>query len=403
MSIATKSKLAVHGGEPVRGPDKSWPKWPIFGDAERRALNEVLESGKWWYGERVARFERDYAAFQDAQYCVTCTSGTTALELCLQVLGIGHGDEVIVPPYTFVATASAVARVGATPVFVDIDESWTLDPSQLEAAISPQTKAIIPVHFGGRIADMDRINAIAAEHELTVIEDACHSWGGKWKGKGTGALGYAGVFSFQASKNITAGEGGAILTDHEDFAEMCRSVANCGRVPDSPWYAHHHMGTNARLTEFAAALLSAQLSRLEEHTRIREENAAYLNEELSTIEGVIPQPNDPRITRRAYHLYCFRVNPEEFGCSRDQFVTAARAEGMTLGPGYPHPLYKQPVFERTSGTQDYSKCHCPVAEDLCYRSAVFFTHPMLLSSRDDMRDIVRIVQKVKEHASELAE
>ncbi|MBI5095490.1 MAG: DegT/DnrJ/EryC1/StrS family aminotransferase [Candidatus Hydrogenedentes bacterium] len=402
MPKTTKNALAIHGGTPVRGADKKWPGWPQFDDTERKALNEVLESGKWFFGDRVTQFEREYADYQDARFCVTCNSGTAAAEIAMQALGIGPGDEVLVPAYTFIATASSVARVGATPIFVDIDDSWCMDPALAEAAITPRTKAIMPVHFGSQVCDMDRFNALAQKHNLKIIEDACHSWGSKWKGKGTGALGFGGVFSFQASKNITAGEGGAILTDNEEFADACKSITNCGRAKGSVWYGHVLLGTNARITEFAAALLSAQLSRLQEHTLRRQRNAAILNKELGAIEGLIPQPGDSRMTQRAYHLYCMRMDDKAFGCSREQMVEAARAEGLPIGPGYAVPLYKQPVFAERKGTPDYTKCHCPATEDLCYRTGTWFGHPNLLGSEEDMYDIVAIFKKIKENVSLLA-
>jgi dTDP-4-amino-4,6-dideoxygalactose transaminase len=401
MAQVQAGRLAIHGGAPVRGADRTWPAWPVVTDAERRALLEVLDSGKWWYGEGVARFEEEFAAFQDAAHCVTCTSGTTSAEICVQALGIGPGDEVIVPAYTFIATASSVARMGATPVFVDVDESWCMDPAAAEAAITPRTQAIMPVHFGSRVADMDRINAIADAHGLAVIEDACHSWGAKWKGKGTGALGRCGVFSFQMSKNITAGEGGAIVTDDEALAERCRSIVNCGRVRNGGWYSHEVIGTNARLTEFAAALLRAQLARLEGQTLHRIEMAALLDRELAGIAGLTPQPGDPRMTRRAYHLYPFRLDETAFGCSRARFVEAARAEGMSLTAGYPLPLYAQPVFQRLGGR--IRPLPCPVTEDLCAHSGLWFNHALLLASEEDMRDIARIFAKLKEHVADLAD
>ena len=400
MGSGNQEKLALLGGVPVRPADKLWPAWPVFDDAERTAVAAVLESGKWFYGERVKQFEQEFAAFQDARFCVSCNSGTAALEIALQARGIGPGDEVIIPPYTFVATASAVLRVGAIPVFVDIDKAWCLDPPAIEAAITSKTRAIVPVHFGGRICDMDRINALAEKLGLIVIEDACHSWGGKWEGKGTGALGLGGVFSFQMSKNITAGEGGAILTDHEGFADQCRSISNCGRHKNGPWYHHINVGTNARMTEWAAAILSVQLSRLEDQTMRREQNAAWLNTELSGIEGLSLQPNSNRITRRAYHLYCLRIDPDTFGCDREQFVNAANAEGLPISAGYPLPLYKQPVFKNIPG-YDYAKCSCPVAEDICYRSGMWFAHQLLLGAEADMQDIVTIVRKIKAHSAAL--
>ncbi|MFA6242803.1 MAG: DegT/DnrJ/EryC1/StrS family aminotransferase [Candidatus Hydrogenedentales bacterium] len=402
MATVSASKLALKGGSPIRSSEKTWPKWPVFDDTERNALLGVLESGTWFFNERVKTFESEYAEFQDAKFGVSCNSGTAALEICLQALGIGHGDEVIVPPYTFVATASAVMRVGATAIFVDVDDSWNLDPELFEAAITPRTKAVMPVHFGSAVADMDRINAIAAKHNVHVIEDACHSWGSKWKGKGTGALGLGGCFSFQMSKNLTAGEGGIILSDNEEFAENCRSISNCGRAKGAMWYDHTLVGTNARMSEFHAAVLSAQLTRLEAQTLLRERNAAILNKALSAIGGIIPQPDDKRMTRRAYHLYNFRIDPDTFGCPRDKVVEAVKAEGLFCGSGYVRPLYKQPVFLNHKGGPDYGSIVCPMAEDLCYRSAMWFTHPILLASEEDMRDIVRIFEKVKEHASELA-
>lgn len=403
MSITTSSKLALHDGSPVRGPEKSWPEWPIFDDTERSALLEVLESRQWWYGDRVRQFEADFAALQGAQYCVSCTSGTTAAEICLQALGIGPDDEVIIPPFTFIATATSVLRNGATPVFVDVDETWNIDPSQIEAAITPRTKAIMPVHFGGLIADMDAINEIAQKHNLKVVEDACHAWGGKWKGEGTGTLGDCGVFSFQASKNVTAGEGGAIVTNDEDLAKLCRSITHSGRVEGAEWYKHYHVGTNARITEFAAAMLSAQLKRVPEQQALRNRNAAILDEALSSIEGLTPQPSDDRITDRARHIYCLRFNPDLFGCSRGQFIKAAAAEGLPMGAGYPLPVYRQPTFMSDTTSVDYSKVSCPQCEDLCERSATWFRHSILLAAEQDMQDIITIIEKVKSHAASLVD
>ncbi len=393
--------LALHGGAPIRGTDKQWPQWPIHDERERDAVLAVLESGRWFYGERVAAFEAAWAAFQGAEHCISCNSGTAAGEIILQAMGIGPGDEVLVPPYTFIATASAVLRVGAIPVFVDLDETWCMNPELAEAAITPRTKAIMPVHFGGRICDMDRMNEISARLGVPIIEDACHAWGGKWKGRGAGALGKCGFFSFQMSKNITAGEGGAILTNDPDLAAQCKSLTNCGRgAPGSPWYHHVNVGTNARLTEFQAALLLCQLTRLEEQTLIRERNAALLNQELSAIEGLTPQPGSNRITRRAHHLYCLRIDETRFGCSREQFVAAANAEGLPISAGYPMPLYRQPVFQKLT-ERDYGACCCPTAEDLCQKSGMWFLHQLLLASENDMRDIIAIVRKIKQHASTL--
>ncbi len=400
MTSQTQTPLALHGGSPIRPADKAWPAWPVHDEAERQAVLEVLESGNWFRGDRVAKFEREFAEFQGGRFCVSCTSGTTALELILNAFDIGPGDEVIIPPYTFIATASAVVRMGARPVFVDLDASWCLDPNLVEAAITPRTKAIMPVHFAGRVCDMDALNNVAQEHGLALIEDACHSWGARWKGAGTGTLGDCGAFSFQMSKNMTAGEGGAIITNDEKLAERLTSISNCGRDAQGPWYHHVRIGTNARLTEISAAILSAQLTRLDEQNQLRDRNAAILNAALSEIEGLTPQPGSNRITKRAYHLYCLKIDAQAFGCSRERFVEAARAEGFPIDPGYPSPLYKQPALLACPG-HDYSAYHCPVVEDLCEKSGMWCTHPMLLAAEEDMEDIIRIVRKIKKNTAAL--
>lgn len=396
----TTSTLALHGGTPLRSSDKAWPVWPRYDDREEKALLEVLHRDSWLFGTTTAKFEEAYAAFQGAKYCISCNSGTAAGEIILQAMGIGAGDEVLVPPYTFIATASAVLRVGATPIFVDLDDSWCMDPELTEAAITPRTKAIMPVHFGGRVCDMDKMNEIAARHGIVVIEDACHSWGGRWKDQGTGTLGACGFFSFQASKNITAGEGGGIVTNDPELAEQIWSVSNCGRKTGEPWYYHVNVGTNARLSEFQAALLLCQLERAEEHMQIRIKNAAILNEGLAGIEGLNLQRDSSNITKRAWHLYCMRLDEEAFGCSREAFVNAAVAEGLPIASGYPMPIYKQPVFQKLS-CYDYKNVSCPFTEDLCEKSGMWLLHQFLLGSEADMEDIIAIIGKIKANASKL--
>ncbi len=399
--MATQDKLAISGGNSIFGADHAWPTWPVHDELEEQAVLEVLRSGKWWFGERVAKFENDFAAFQDARFGITCNSGTTALEIVLQALDIGPGDEVLVPPYTFVATASAVMRVGATPIFVDVDDSWCMDPSRVEAAITLKTKAILPVHFGGRVCELDVLRAIAERNGIPLIEDACHSWGSKWSGKGTGAIGKCGVFSFQHSKNITAGEGGIILTDDAEFAAKCRSLVNCGRISGGVWYHHVNLGTNVRLTEIQGAILSAQLTRLEVQTLHREKNASFLTEGLEKIEGIQTQRGNTHITRRAYHLYCLRIDPGSFGCSREKFIQAANAEGLPICAGYPIPLYEQPVIEQWYRQHGITRPYCPMVEDFCRRSAMWFGQDVLLGSEEDMRGILTIFEKIKANASNL--
>lgn len=396
-----EDKLAIKDGNPVR--EKTWQSWPIHDEKERRNLLEVLESGKWWYGECVKKFEEKFAAFQDANFGVTCTNGTAALETSLVALGIGDGDEVIVPPYTFVATASTVLKVNAVPVFADIElDTANIAPKDIKKKITSKTKAIIPVHFGGLPCDMDLLNEISVKYDLHILEDACHSWGSKWKGKGTGALGDCGAFSFQMSKNITSGEGGIILTDDEDLADIARSYTNCGRGKDKPWYEHYRLGDNLRMTEFQAAILLAQLTRLEEQTVKREENASYLNEKLKDFPGIKLMREDERVTQRSYHLYMFRFMKDEWGISRGKFLEALNAEGITASGGYSHPIYTNPFFqsEEIKEWADYTDVHCPNTEQFC-SEAVWMSHPMLLSEREDMNDIVKAIRKIWKNRKEL--
>ena len=407
-------ELAINGAKPVR--TAPFPSWPVHDEKERDAVLEVLESGKWWYGEKVREFEERFARFQDARFGITTVNGTAALEISLACAGVGAGDEVIVPPYTFISTASAVLKVNAIPVFCDVErETFNMDAGKIEGCITASTRAIIPVHFAGLPCDMDKILDIARRHDLVVIEDACHSWGTRWKGKGVGAIGDAGAFSFQMSKNITSGEGGIILTDDDELAERCRSYANCGRAADKPWYEHYIVASNYRMTEFQAAILLAQLQRLESQVARRAQNARFLNEHLGAIEGMKTVREDARAEPRSYHLYCFRFDSAGFGgLSRERFVEALGAEGIPCSGGYPHPLYKNPLFALTGeGPQfcplscpfygkkdDYSEVECPECERLC-QEALWFSQSMLLGSLEDMEDIVRAITKIRENVGDL--
>jgi dTDP-4-amino-4,6-dideoxygalactose transaminase len=263
------SQLAFFGGSPLR--TKPFPSWPVFDVHEEQALLEVLRSGKWWrysYGEgvelrepeagqprsRVAEFQEAFACLQGAQYGVACANGTAALEVALKALGTGPGDEVIVPAYTFIATASSVLMVNAIPVFVDIEpDTFNIDSKRVEEAITPNTKGIIPVHFAGQAADMEAILSVARLHNLWVLEDAAHGHAGSWKDRGLGSIGHAGTFSFQASKNMTAGEGGLITTSDRDLAVLCESYVWAGRKLGRPWYEHY------RLTKSGGCLLDLQV------------------------------------------------------------------------------------------------------------------------------------------------
>jgi dTDP-4-amino-4,6-dideoxygalactose transaminase len=404
-------KLAIDGGQPVRTLD--FPSWPVWDDAEEKLLLEVLHSGHWGIlnGGKVSEFEKQFSEFVGAKRTLCVTSGTTALEITLRALGIRPGDEIITTPYTFVATPSAAFLTGAKPVFVDINpQTYLLDPAQVEAAITDRTKAIMPVHVAGCPADMDGMREVARRHNLYLIEDACQAWGAEWNGQPVGALGDIGCFSFQASKNINAGEGGAIVTNNEELAERCWSLHNVGRIRTGAWYQHEVLGWNYRLTEWQGAILLAQLGRLQQHMALRDDNATYLSARLSEIDGLSPAQVDPRVTKHAWHLYMMTYDPEAFGgwpCT--QFIAALQAEGIPCSPGY-RPLNQMPALRRalaeqagqidpwdTTETDLPSFGPCPITQDLCQRT-VWLKQTQLLGDHEDMDDIVAAVAKIQRAA-----
>ena len=408
------STLAIKGGKPVR--TRPFPAWPVFDKSDERAVAAVVRSGKWWAhgGTRVREFERRFARYQQARYGIAVPNGTISLRIPLLAAGIEEGDEVIVPPYTFFATASAVAEANAVPIFVDIHpDTYNLDPGLIEAAITPRTRAIIPVHFGGLAADMDRIMRIARKHRLTVIEDAAHAHGAEYKGRKVGAIGHMGSFSFQASKNLNCGEGGVILTNDAKLAELCDSIHDCGRAKGGFWYGHVRMGNNYRLSELQAALLLSQMRRLDAQTRRRDANGKYLNKQLGGIPGIRPLPRGVGETRHSYHLYIFRYDARVFdGLPRQKFLEAVVAEGVPCSPGYLLPLYRQEMFARMRfgpytgyrhgrGRIAYAKSDCPVCERACAGEACWLTQNVLLGSRQDMDDIVRAIGKVYENRRDI--
>ena len=402
-------KLAINGGKPVRS--KGWPEWPIWDKAadEQRVLS-VLRSGVWSRAKVVSEFEKKYAELMGSRRCLATTNGTHALITSLHALEIGVGDEVIVPPYTFVATIDVVFLVGALPVFVDTDpETFQINPERIEEKITENTKAILPVHILGLPANMDKINAIAKRHNLKVIEDACQAWLAEWKGKKCGTLGELGCFSFQNSKNLTCGEGGAIVGDDEGVMDKCHSFHNFGRAYGESMHSlsgYARLGTKCRMTEYQAAILLAQMKRLEAQTQRRTENAEYLTSRIKDIPGIIPYKLYEGVTRAAYHLYPFRYKKEYFNdMPRNKFLSALSAEGIRCSSGY-GPINKDGFFENTLNSKNFkrmysdkqlNRCreqnHCPDNDKLC-TEAVWFTQNMLLGSKKDMDDIADAIEKI---------
>ena len=409
-------RLAITGGDRIR--KKPFPSWPQFDDRELNALEQVLRSGNWggqpFPNTKAREFGERFAAFQDARFGICAVNGTAALEVALRATGIEAGDEVIVPAYTWVATALAVVYLNAVPVFVDVDaDTYCMDPDALVGAVTDRTRAVIPVHLAMCIADMDRIGQIAEQHDLTVIEDCAHMHGGRWKGKGVGSIGDMGCFSFQSSKVITSGEGGIILTNRAELAQRCQSLVHVGhKEPGYDSFDGRMLGWNYRITEFQAAVLLAQLERLDDQTRIREENATYLSGRLKEIGGVRPLVHDPRATRLAYYQYLFRYSPEEFkGLARDRFIEALNAEGIPCESWY-LPVHRSPLFAlkasqypeaRRRYGEEYApeQVSCPVTERAAYSEAVCLPHSMLLGGKRDMDDIADAIIKIKTNVHEL--
>jgi perosamine synthetase len=414
--LAINEKPALLGGKPVR--TKGVPQWPRIDAREEKALLDVLRSGHWYRGsgKNVDAFEAAYAQLTGAKHCLATANGTSALIASLGALGVGPGDEVIVPPYTFVATINAVLMFGALPVFVDSDrETFQIDARKLEPAISDHTVAIIPVHLGGAAADLDTVLAVARKRKLPVIEDACQAHLGEWKGRKVGTWGDAGCFSFQASKNLNSGEGGAVLTNDEEFQEKAYTFHNNGRGRrlSGRDFTYSATGANLRMTEFQAVILMAQMTRLEEQSRTREQNAQYLTSLLREIKGMSPARMYDGCTRNAYHLYMFRYDDAAFsGLSRATFLKALRAEGIPASAGYA-PLNKEPLIMATLQSRSYSRVytkprmarwqernHCPENDRLC-EEAVWLPQHWLLGTRADMDQVAEAVRKVQTHAASL--
>ncbi len=409
-------RLAALGGKPVR--TAAFPGWPVIDKNDREAWRKVLEEGRWCRldGQYCNTFERAYAELTGTKHCIATANGTSALFTALNALGVGPGDEVIVPPYTFVATINVVLLQHALPVFVDTDrETSQIDARKIEAAVTPRTRCIIPVHIGGNAADLDVVLTIGKKHSIPVLEDACQAHLGEWRRKKLGSWGAAGCFSFQASKNLNCGEGGAVITNDDQLAERCYAFHNNGRVRRGGYQVGPAQGgANLRLTEFQAALILQQMTRLEEQSKRRDENGAYLTKMLQEIPGVQPAKSYPGCTRNAYHLYMFRYDTEAFGgAPRAKFLKALRAEGIPASGGYT-PLNKEPFLKELLASRHFQaifgaerlkayweRNQTPENDRLC-EEAVWLGQTVLLAGRADMEQIAAAVRKIRDQAGELA-
>jgi dTDP-4-amino-4,6-dideoxygalactose transaminase len=427
VSTSSSRTLAILGGKPVRATP--FPAYPVIGEDEKRAVMEVLDSGQlstfsasrqgFLGGRKIQAFEAAFAEYHGVSHAIAVNSATSGLHAAVAACGIGPGDEVIVPPYTFTATATAVLHHNAIPVFVDIDpETFCLDPGRVEAAITPHTKAIIPVHLLGHPADMDRILALARRHGLKVIEDCAQAPGARYKGRLVGTMGDCGVFSFQETKNMATGEGGMVITNDPGLAERARMVRNHGEAViagEARKYLTSTIGWNYRMTEIEAAIGLVQLAKLDRLNQARRDLSYYLLDRLPRHIGV-KYPTEAAHIEHVYHVFGMTYDEAAVGLPRTRFIEALVAEGVPVGPGYPRPLYHNPLFQDRmaygtkgcpftchlyQGTVSYAKGLCPVAEDLCARTALWTFVVRPPATERDMADIVAGFEKVLGGVSEL--
>ena len=410
---------ALLGGAKVHTGD--WPKWPAWNPAtDEKILLESMRSGVWSRANLVTEFEQKWAQLMGSKRCLSVVNGTSALIAALTQAGIGGGDEVIVPPYTFIATVQSVLMTGAMPVFADVDQAtFQIDPKKIIKKITPRTRAILPVHILGLPADMVNIMAIAQKHNLIVIEDACQAWMAEINRKKVGTFGLAGCYSFQTSKNIPMGEGGAIVSDNDDFMDRCFSFHNYGNPYGSAvgvvGSGTVRLGTKMRLAEYQAAIALALLVRFEKETAIRNENAAYLKAKLEKIPGIIPYQLYDNVTQAAFHLFPFRYKKEQFkDMPRATFMRALSAEGVPCSSGYT-PLNKMPYLADAFQTKNFQKMYpkkmldintynrqneCPENDQLC-NEAIWLFHNILLASKSDMDNIAKAIEKIHQNADKL--
>jgi dTDP-4-amino-4,6-dideoxygalactose transaminase len=411
------SKLAIAGGKPVRS--KPFPAWPVYSNQESRALMQVLRSRNWggypFPNAHASAFAAKFARVQGAKYGIALANGTVAIEVALKAVGIKPGDEVIVPAYTWEGTVGPILLLNAIPVFVDVDpDTYCLDARLIEPALTPKTRAILPVHLAMNFADLDQILGIARSRNLAVIEDCAHAHGGKWRDKGAGASGDLGCFSFQSSKLITSGEGGAVITSNLEFYERAQSYVNCGRASVTDQFHHRLIGFNYRLTEFQAAILEVQLGRLAKQAKTRQANMDYFEKRLRGTPGLAFLKRSEGTTRVAAYQYVFKYLPGRFGgVPRAAFLGALEMEGVPCDGLFYEPVYRSALFPvdptdfpalswgRSAPLDLKTLYRCPVSERAAYEEAVWLPHHIFLGRRRDTDDIADAVLKVCENIGDL--
>ena len=414
------SELAILGGSKTR--TEPCPKWPVWDQRDLDAVTEVIKSGRWggypYPGPKTAELAKRFAEMQGGGYAVPMANGTVTMEVALRAAGVGWGDEVIVPAYTFQATSSAPMAAGAIPVIVDVDpNNYCLDPAAAEKAITSKTKAIMPVHLGSNMADMDAIMALAEKYNLIVIEDCAHAHGAKWNGQGAGTIGHFGSFSLQSSKTLTTGEGGVLLCRTPELAAKAASIIDCGRPhalgggPED-YTQDFQVGGNFRLSEIAAALALVGIERFPTQAKEREAMADYMDESLSEIPGIRLLRRDPRHTTRSFYRYIFAIQPEEFGVEHDLLCGALDAEGIDCWVGYEamnnYTLF-QPQKSRLAVPNafpeyfDFQSMKLPAAERACEHEAVWLDECVFRAGPKGVDDAVAAIKKIQRNARELNE
>lgn len=423
--LANKSTQSLANGKPAilggaKALKEGFTKWPVYDNTEAKGILDTLYSGQWGRlgGTVTPHFEDAHSKLYGCKHSLGVTSGTAALYTMLGALGIGPGDEVIIPVYTFIATYNVVALHYALPVIVDMDqESLQVDPKKIEAAITKNTKAIMPVHIAGSPCDLDAILAIGKKYNIPVIEDACQAHLAEWKRKKVGNWGLAGGFSFQASKNLNSGEGGAIITNDTDFHKGCFAFHHQGQGSATASVVAAGAGTrgtNLRITEFQSSILLSQMTRLEEQAKTRYENALYLSSMFQEIPGLSPAKLYDGTTNSAYHLYMFNYDKNGFsGLSREQFIHAMGAEGIRPSLGYGQ-MDKDPYVTGLAKSKHYLKIYgekemkrwleridCPINAKVTTENALWFLQTHLLGTRSQMEQIAEAAKKIQKHAGEI--